>query len=85
MKTTNLLYIYLILLIGIVIGLLVGSMFSRDHYDKKYIKLRSEIRLITDVDISYPYGDDRLNKSWFGEEKEERWKSLDSIFMFLVV
>ena len=84
MKTTNLLDAGMVLSIGMMIGFLVGSIIFIGHYDNKYIKLRSEIRLITDVDISYPYGDDRLNKSWFGE-KEERWKSLDSIFMFLVV
>ena len=58
--------------IGLIIGFLIGLVFAIEHYENRYIKLRSEIRLIADVDISYPYGDDRLNKSWFGEEKEER-------------
>lgn len=59
-------------LIGIVAGIIIGLLLTTNHYEKKYVKLRSEIILSSGVDISYPYSNDKqkLNNSWFHGKKE---------------
>lgn len=66
----NFLYIFSIFFLLVCFGIVIGVVFTSKHYNDKYIHLRSEIRSITGVDITYPYStpmtiDRRTNKAWF--------------------
>jgi hypothetical protein len=70
-KSSSHISLVFVMLIWLYIGgIMLGLLIAKWHYDSKYVKLRSEIRSATDVDISYPYGydDGRLNESWFGKK-----------------
>lgn len=60
-----------LLLVGIIIGIIIGTIRVEYKYNERYVNLRSEIILATGTDITYPHGDNRMNNAWFnGKEKQ---------------
>ena len=59
---------FLIFVVSIIIGFVIGHMFCSERFNDKYVSLRTEIIQKTNVDITYPEGTCKMNDTFYNGE-----------------